>query len=158
MIFSLSLLSLVVPLLANGAKVSTSPRENAIVAGSYIIELETPDSGPLAKRAGDQPLNVENLLSSVLTHLAKPVTTTIESLAGGSSSESKSSSVTLPKFSKRRTFKTLPNVFAGAVVAAEDLAKNDKGEEANWEDVVKGLETIQGVKVSFIRWPSHARD
>ncbi|GAA6020873.1 hypothetical protein JCM11491_000015 [Sporobolomyces phaffii] len=150
MIFSLSLLSLVVPLLANGARVATSSPSNAIVPGSYIIELETA-SDSISKRASDQPLNVEGLLSSVLSHLAQPVTATIESLGGGSSSSPpSSSSVNLPKFATRRTYKSLPHVFAGAVVAAEDLPTNDKGEEANWEDVVKGLETIKGVKRA---WP-----
>ncbi|GAA5989001.1 hypothetical protein JCM5350_001746 [Sporobolomyces pararoseus] len=149
MIFSLAFLSLVLPLIS-GARVSTSPRNDAVVAGSYIIELETPD---LSKRAGNQSLNVEGLLSSVLTHLAQPVTATIESLSGSGSDSAtspKASTVNLPKFSKRRTYSSLPHVFAGAVVAAEDLPTNSKGEEANWEDVVKGLETINGVKRA---WP-----
>jgi len=144
MIFSLSLLSLIVPLLANGARVQTSPRDNAVVAGSYIIELDASTSEH-SKRAGDQ---VFDLLSSVLTHLAQPVTATIDSLNGDSPSST--SQVHLPKFSKRRTYSSLPHVFAGAVVAAEDVATNSKGEEAKWEDVVKGLETIKGVKVSLI--------
>ncbi|GAA5893796.1 uncharacterized protein JCM6883_003638 [Sporobolomyces salmoneus] len=155
---SLSLISLVSLVFAQGVRVSTSPRDNQIVAGSYIIELDTPSSSEtLSKRASAEGggLDVSSLLSSVLTHLAQPVTTTIESLSGGgggggSSSSQRPSEVTLPKFSKRREFKSLPHVFAGAVVAAEDLATNEKGEEANWEDVVKGLETIKGVKRA---WP-----
>lgn len=157
MIFSLSLLSLIVPLLANGAKVSTSGPVNSIVPGSYIIELETGGDDTLSKRSGDQPYkgnNVEGLLSSVLTHLAKPVTATIEGLTGtgggdDSGSKGPSTKVNLPKFATRRTYKALPQIFAGAVVSADDLPTKENGEEANWEDVVKGLETIQGVKVSF---------
>jgi len=44
-------------------------------------------------------------------------------------------------------------VFAGAVVSADgdQVAKGENGEDANWEDVVKGLETINGVKVSVSR-------
>ncbi|GAA5925680.1 uncharacterized protein JCM15063_005088 [Sporobolomyces koalae] len=176
MLCSLPLLALLLPLLAN-AKVAVSKRQDSVVPGSYIIELETPSSGQFSKRQGAvQPLNVDNvrsisyfpsagwqrtdsnlggcfhlsgvqqLLSSVLTHLAQPVTATIESLTGSS----ESSSITLPKFKTRRTYKSLPQVFAGAVVSAEDIATNEAGEEAKWEDVVKGLETIKGVKRA---WP-----
>lgn len=146
MLPSISLLALLLaPLLVNGAKSQTSTGQNAIVPGQFIIELETQS---IQKRASkDEPFSVEGLLSSVLTHLAKPVTTTIDSLTGGSSD---STTVTLPKFTSRRSYKS--HVFAGAVVSADgdQVAKGENGEDANWEDVVKGLETINGVKRA---WP-----
>ncbi|GAA6060992.1 hypothetical protein JCM10212_000678 [Sporobolomyces blumeae] len=145
---SLAALLSLVPLLVNAATFNTAPAKNAVVPGQFILELETPDSNGIEKRA--VAANVDKLLSSVLTHLAAPVTATIHDLTGSSSA-----SVKLPGFKTRRTFKSQPHVFAGAVVAAADLATDAKGEVASWEDVVKGLETVQGVKRA---WPVRVVD
>ncbi|CEQ39583.1 SPOSA6832_01108, partial [Sporobolomyces salmonicolor] len=109
---------------------SSTKRTDGIVKGQYIIEVETSPEG-LVKRGA---VSVQGLLDSILTHLASP-----------SSSTSSSSPFRLPSFTTRRTYESQPHIFAGAV-----LKTSEEGEELDWDEVVRGLQGVEGVKRA---WP-----
>ncbi|GAA5969904.1 hypothetical protein JCM21900_004187 [Sporobolomyces salmonicolor] len=109
---------------------SSTKRPDRTVKGQYIIEVETSPEG-LVKRGA---VSVQGLLDSILTHLASP-----------SSSTSSSSPFRLPSFTTRRTYESQPHIFAGAV-----LKTSEEGEVLDWDEVVKGLEGVEGVKRA---WP-----
>ncbi|GAA5857877.1 hypothetical protein JCM1840_000947 [Sporobolomyces johnsonii] len=112
---------------------SSTKRPDGIVKGQYIIEIETSPEG-LVKRGA---VNVQGLLDSILTHLASP--------SSPSSSASSSSPFRLPSFTTRRTYESQPHIFAGAV-----LKTSAEGDELDWDEVVRGLEGVEGVKRA---WP-----